>query len=153
MTIQLYLRLRRPLKRRTARRARRKANLRWRGARRVEALPSPFTTLLQIDIAAAAEIIAVMSQSPPSLPPGRVPATASTSLIHHNKSIAREAKIDVEMGREGGRGRHSKLVRHGGSGGAAGACKFKIERCHSLRKEEEQEEEGPIRVQATLSPQ
>ena len=33
-----------------------------------EALPSPFTTLLQIDIAAAAEIIAavaVMSQSPP----------------------------------------------------------------------------------------
>ena len=69
-----------------------------------EALPSPFTTLLQIDIAAAAEIIAVMSQSPPSLPPGRVPATASTSLIHHNKSIAREAKIDGEGGREGGGG-------------------------------------------------
>ena len=89
----------RPLNRRTARTAREggKANLRWRcleEGMNEEALPSPFTTLLQIDSASAAatEIIAALCHSHPQGSAGGTP-----SLIHHNKSIARGQKMNVSM--------------------------------------------------------
>ena len=61
-----------------------------------EALPSPFTTLLQIDsaTAAAAEIIAALCHSHPQ---GSAGGIAPPSLIHHNKSIARGQKMNVSM--------------------------------------------------------
>ena len=61
-----------------------------------EALPSPFTTLLQIDSASAAatEIIAALCHSHPQ---GRGAQAAPPSLIHHNKSIARGQKMNVSI--------------------------------------------------------